>query len=89
MTSHEELFEFACNVREFFFNEFCGLFPKGGGSFDDADLFDVGKGDYKPEGGKMSAPVPFILLLQSSVTLIKCCNCQALTGKCTPNQYLL
>ncbi|XP_011604340.2 CD99 molecule isoform X2 [Takifugu rubripes] len=23
-----------------------------GGTFDDADLFDVGKGDYKPEGGR-------------------------------------
>lgn len=29
----------------------------------------------------MSAPVPFILLLQSSATSIKCCNCQAFTGK--------
>ncbi|XP_037552774.1 CD99 molecule, partial [Nematolebias whitei] len=24
----------------------------GGGSFDDSDLFDVGAGDYKPDGGR-------------------------------------
>lgn len=38
-----------------FFKSFSGFFPKGGGTFDDSDLFNVGEGDYKPEGGKMSA----------------------------------
>ena len=46
-----------------FLNSFSGFFPKGGGTFDDSDLFNVGKGDYKPEGGKMPAPALSFLLL--------------------------
>lgn len=47
---------FVCLAWEFFFNTFDGFFPKGGGTFDDSDLYNVGQGDYKPEGGKTSAP---------------------------------
>lgn len=51
-----------CLAWDFFFKTFSGFFPQGGGTFNDGDLFDVGQGDYKPEGGKMSAPCLSFLL---------------------------